>query len=109
MYCRVLVVERALRQFDAEGPLLRWPSRADAIELALWVLWSRLPWNKALDERAISALLDCWHVFGDHALLCRALFDFGFVDRTIDGREYRRLPRTMPPEAIELLHRLKAN
>ncbi|MDR3474929.1 MAG: DUF2087 domain-containing protein [Devosia sp.] len=100
-------VERARRHFDAAGRLLRWPSRADALDLCLWVLWSRLP-DAILDERSISALLDRWHVFGDHAVLRRALYDYGFVDRTVDGREYRRLERKPPPEAARLIGLLQA-
>ena len=100
-------VGRARRHFDEAGRLLRWPSRADAIDLCLWVLWSRLP-DTVMDERSISSLLDQWHVFGDHALLRRALFGYGFVDRSVDGRVYRRLERKPPPEALRLLRDLNS-
>jgi len=91
-------IEKTARQFDAAGRLLRWPGKSAIAELCLWVLWSRIPKGEVFDERQISALLDRWHVFRDHALLRRALYDFKLVDRTVDGREYRRLEAEPPKE-----------
>ena len=88
--------------------LLRWPSRESTAELCLWVLWSRIPPDEIFNERQISQLLDGWHVFGDPALLRRALYDFNFVDRTVDGREYRRLDRMPPAELAALIELIAA-
>ena len=101
-------VERAARHFDAEGRLIRWPARANLQELCLWVLWSRIPAETVFDEREISDLLSLWNGFDDHALLRRALFDLRLVDRTIDGREYRRIEQPPPPELQPLLKRLQS-
>ena len=99
-------VERAARHFDAEGRMLRWPARANLQELCLWVLWSRLPPATPFTEQQISGLLSQWHVFGDHALLRRALYDGKLVQRTRDGREYRRIEQKPPAELGLLLRRL---
>ena len=99
-------IEKTVRQFDAAGRLLRWPGKSAIAELCLWVLWSRIPKGEVFDERQISALLDGWHVFGDHALLRRALYDFKLVDRTVDGREYRRLEAEAPKELTAVNARL---
>ncbi len=98
--------EKALRHFDAEGRLLRWPARASLQELCFWVLWSRLPSRAVLTDRQISLMLQGWHGFGDHALLRRALVDYGLVTRTVDGREYRRVEQPPPPELKLLLAQL---
>ena len=74
--------------------------------LCLWVMWSRIPARKTFTEREISALLNGLHTFGDHALLRRELFDRGLMERSADGREYRRLERKPPDEAVVLISRL---
>jgi Uncharacterized protein conserved in bacteria (DUF2087) len=52
-------------------------------------------------------MLKARHLFGDHALLRRTLFDGGLVSRSVDGREYRR-ERKPPAEAIALIQYLSA-
>lgn len=101
------LVAKVARHFDRDGRLLQWPAREKQAMLCLWVLWSRIPAGAVLTEREISSLLDGWHDFGDHALLRRALYDFGLVDRTRDGREYRRIEQQPPAELRVLLQRLR--
>lgn len=101
------LVERAARQFDAAGRLRQWPARAKQAGLCLWVMWSRIPAGAEFNEREISALLDDWHVFGDAALLRRGLYDTGKVDRTTDGRVYRRIEQKPPAELRALNELLK--
>ena len=100
------LVERGVRLFDAQGRLLRWPTQAALQDLCLWVLWSRLASRTAFTEKQISALLKSWHVFGDHALLRRALIGWRLVQRTQDGSEYRRIEQKPPAELRALLARL---
>lgn len=96
-------VRRATRHFDAGGCLIRWPGRASERALCLWVLWSRLAPGDLGPEGRVNAHLGQWHTFGDHALLRRELFDAGLVDRTPDGRAYRRIERRPPPDARALI------
>jgi hypothetical protein len=100
------LVEKVARHFDGEGRLLRWPSKTPHLKLCLWVLWARIPSGRVLTEREISDLLNRWHVFGDHAVLRRALFEAGLVDRTQDGRKYRRIEQKPPVELSTLLVRV---
>ncbi|WNG35535.1 DUF2087 domain-containing protein [Archangium violaceum] len=102
------LVEKVARHFDGEGRLLRWPSRAPHLKLCLWVLWARIPSSRVLTEREINDVLNRWHVFGDHALLRRAMFEAGLVDRTQDGRKYRRIEQKPPVELSALLTRVTA-
>ena len=96
-------VERAARHFDSQGRLLRWPARAGLAELCLWVLWSRIPSKEVFTDRQISEMLTLWHVFGDHALLRRALFDARLIDRNVNGSAYRRIEQKPPAELPVLL------
>lgn len=99
-------VEKIARHFDSEGRLVRWPARDSHAILCLFVLWSRIPAGESFNEREISELLDSWHTFGDHALLRRALVDYGFVSRTVTGSKYIRRGQKPPPELGPLLNRL---
>lgn len=101
-----LLVERMARHFDAEGRMIRWPAKTSHQQLCLWVIWSRLPADRALSEPQINALIQAAHLFGDHAILRRELFNTGLVDRTQDCRVYRRVERRPPAEALALIRRL---
>lgn len=100
------VIERAVRLFDAEGRLLRWPARPNLQELCLWVLWSRIPSRTSFTEKQISEAIKRWHVFGDHALLRRALIGWRLAQRNQNGTDYRRIEQKPPAELRPLLSRL---
>jgi hypothetical protein len=101
------VIERAARLFDAEGRLLRWPTRPHLQELCLWVLWSRVASRTSFNEKQISESIKRWHVFGDHALLRRALIGWRLMQRNQDGTDYRRIEQKPPAELQPLLARLR--
>lgn len=94
--------EKALRLFDGDGRLLRWPKKRNQQILCLWVLWSRLPSGETFPERRMNELLNQQHGFGDHALLRREMVEFGLFRRTPDGSEYSRIEREPPPEMATL-------
>jgi hypothetical protein len=101
-------VEKAARYFDQHGVLMSWPARYGHQTLCLWVFWSRIPRGEVFTERRISELLKHWHDFGDHALIRRAMIDGKMLERTVDGREYRRIERAPPAELAPLLAHLAA-
>ncbi len=101
-------VNKAARYFDASGVLQSWPARYGHQILCLWVFWSRIPAGASYTERQISDQLKGWHVFGDHALLRRAMIDGKMLSRTVDGRDYRRIEQVPPPELSPLLAHLAA-
>jgi hypothetical protein len=103
-----VLVERVAGHFDAEGRLVRWPSRYGHQSLALWVLWSRLDAGTVYSEFDVSVIIRNNHLFGDHALVRRAMIDVGLVVRTTDGREYRRVERKPPGEALALIRHVAA-
>lgn len=100
------LVDRVVRCFDEQLRLLRWPSRRTDQVLVLWILWSQMPSRSDLSEREVNGLLQGKHLFGDHALLRRELFDIGLVNRTRDGRIYRRVEQAVPANVEAALHRL---
>lgn len=99
-------VEKVSRYFDANGRMTGWPSRLNHQSLCFWVMWSRVPAGAVFTEREISASLQSWHLFGDHALLRRGMVDGKLLSRTQDGREYRRVQRQPPAELRPLLERI---
>ncbi len=98
----------AARHFDAQGRLLRWPSRRGHQLLCLWVLWSGIEPRRDFDERGVTRHLDARHLFGDPALLRRELCDLGLLARTPDCRRYRRVERPPTAEAVALIRLLSA-
>ncbi|EPR43963.1 Protein of unknown function DUF2087 [Desulfovibrio sp. X2] len=96
-------LRRLLRFFDAEGRLVRWPGKHGQRAACLWVLWAALPARRVLTEPEIDGCLKSGHLFGDHVLLRRWLCDLGLVERTPDCREYRRIERRPPQEALALI------
>jgi hypothetical protein len=101
-------IKRLLRIFDSAGKLARWPSKRSLQELCLWVIWAKLPARQVFTEKEINLLLDDNHQFGDHTLLRRWLCDYGMMSRTSDGREYRRVEKHPPPEALELIRQIRS-
>jgi len=101
-----VLVQDLSRYFDSDGRLVSWPAKATFKTMCLWVLWSKLPANRTLAERELNAKIQGAHAFGDYPLLRRELCDQGLMRRTPDGREYRRVERRPPPEAIVLIRLL---
>lgn len=101
-------IKRLLRMFDLDERLTRWPPKRSQQELCLWVLWSKLPPRKVFTDAEIKQRLNAGHLFGDHALLRRWLCDYGMMSRTSDGREYRRVERRPPAEALALIGHLRS-
>jgi hypothetical protein len=100
-------VVRVSRHFDARGRLATWPARTSLQVPCLWVLWSRLPSAEPITEDRLNRELRSNHTFGDHALLRRELCDANLLTRTANGREYRRVERRPPAEALELIRHLE--
>lgn len=80
-----------LRRFaDANGRLKAWPARRKfQLEALAWLAFHFEP-GVVLHEREVNERLNGLHTFGDWALLRRALFDLGFLERDPDGGRYWR-------------------
>jgi hypothetical protein len=98
----LVAVQRMRALFDDQGRLLRWPTKQHQKDLAMWVLWSRVPPRLVFTEIAFTRWLGKHHLFGDPALLRRWLCGAGLMSRTRDGSEYRRVEQPPPAEARAL-------
>lgn len=101
-------VERALRHFDGQGRLMRFPGRMQMQWLCLWPLWARLPARQEMSERQISARIDALTGFRDAAQLRRSMVEAGLVTRSLDGAVYLRREQAPPPEARALISAVSA-
>jgi hypothetical protein len=99
--------QRALRQFDAQGRLTRWPIKYSVQRLMLWGLWMRFDGKRRYSEREVNEVLKAWHLFGDHCTLRRELVEMKMLERSDGGAEYRRLPRRPDAEAMALMRALR--
>lgn len=99
--------DRALRQFDAAGRLVRWPTKRALQVLALWGLWLRLDNQRRYSEREVNEVLNLHHTFGDHCLLRRELVELQLLARTPGGAEYRKLAARPEAEVVALLSVLR--
>jgi hypothetical protein len=100
-------VARALRVFDSQGRMSRWPNKTNLQGLCLWALWSRLPALREMAEPEVNTILKDWATFGDHVLLRRSLIDHKLATRTPDGRSYRRTECRPPADARALITALR--
>lgn len=101
-------LKRLARLYDAAGRLTRWPSKRGMQLTCLWTVWAAIPSREVFDEPSVTRILAGTHLFGDPVLLRRELCDLGLLWRTPDCRAYRRVERRPPPEALELLRRVRA-
>ena len=78
------------RFMDQDGRLTQWPTKQSHKEQAFAYLLSKLEAGRTYSEAEINAVLNCWHTFGDPALLRRELFDNKLLARSKDGARYFR-------------------
>ncbi len=100
------LVDKVSRHFDGDGVLMRWPAKNSLQPLCLWALWARMEPGRDYSDAENTILLNSWASFGDHALLRRSMVDMGYVQRTPDGRLYRRIEQKPPAELSALLKRV---
>ena len=95
---------KTLAQFDAEGRLVRWPTKFSVQRLAMWILWTRFEAKRPYTEREVNAILKEANAFGDHVTLRRELINHRLLARKADCSEYRKLPARADDEVRALLH-----
>jgi hypothetical protein len=100
--------DRTLRVFDAQGRLLRWPSKRPEQVLALWCLWMAFDGKRRYSEREVNEVLNAHHAFGDHCLLRRELVVMELLARTAGGEQYRKLAARPSEETAALLRAVRA-
>ncbi|MBI1492369.1 DUF2087 domain-containing protein [Halocynthiibacter styelae] len=100
-------MKRALRVFDDQGVMIRWPKQTQVQGLCLWVFWADLPPGRAITEQDVNEILKEHSSFGDHVLMRRSLIDHGLARREIDGRAYYRIEQEPHDEALLLIREIR--
>lgn len=96
-------VDRALRAFDGQGRLARWPGKTQIQALALWGVWAGLPARIEMTEREISLRIDTLSTLRDAAQIRRSLVENALLSRNKDGSCYRRIEQPPTPEGKRLI------
>ena len=99
---------RALLQFDAQGRLLRWPTKFTIQRMAMWPLWTLFDAKRTYTEREINAVLRAANAFGDHVTLRRELVNHKLLARKADCSEYWKLSARPDEEVRSLLSAWRA-
>lgn len=86
-------IQGNLKSFlDAQGKLTAFPAKRKRKLYALFYLAEKFQPDTVYTEQQVNELLLSWHTFADPATLRRELYDYHFLDRSPDGREYRLAP-----------------
>ena len=92
-----------MRNFlDANGKLTAFPAKRKMKVYCLFYLAGKFEAGREYTEREVNELLLSWHTFADPATLRRELYDYGFLDRSRDGKVYRLAEKQPAPEALGL-------
>ena len=79
-----------LRNFlDASGKLTAFPAKRKMKIYCLFYMAQKFETEKEYTEQEINNVLLDWHTFADPATLRRELYDYRFLDRSLDGKVYR--------------------
>ena len=90
-----------LRNFlDASGKLKAFPAKRKKKIYCLFYLAQKFETEKEYTEQEINNVLLDWHTFADPATLRRELYDYRFLDRSLDGKVYRLAERQPTPEEL---------
>ena len=90
-----------LRNFlDSNGKLTAFPAKRKMKIYCLFYLAQKFEAEKAYTEQDINKVLLDWHTFADPATLRRELYDYGFLDRSRDGKVYRLGEHQPTPEEL---------
>jgi hypothetical protein len=82
------IVAQLKNHVDAEGRLVRYPSRRKMQMLALCYLAARFEAGRIYSEAEVNGLLALAHTFNDPATLRRDLYNHRFLERERDGSRY---------------------
>lgn len=94
---------RALAQFDAQGRLVRWPTKFTIQRMAMWPLWMLFEAKRSYTEREVNAILRSANAFGDHVTLRRELINHQLLARKSDCSEYWKVAARPDAEVRALL------
>ena len=74
---------------DEDMRLKAFPARRKMKIYTLVYFAGKFETGREYSEKEVNALLNEWHTFSDPATIRREMFDYGFLDRSRDGRVYK--------------------
>lgn len=81
-----------LRGFvGSDGRLKAWPVKQSRQRAFLAIVAERIRPGVSYTEPQFNTILNCYHSFGDPAMLRRYMLGLGIITRNPDGSDYRRL------------------
>jgi len=85
-----------------EGKMIRLPGKKQKKKLAAMLEYfaHQFSFGKVYSEMEVNHVLNEHHSFNDPATLRRLLFTSGFLNRTLDGREYRKTNKSTFEETV---------
>lgn len=75
---------------DDNGKVTQWPKKHANKQLVISYLAAKFEFEKTYHENEVNEILKLWHTFFDWPLLRRSLIDYGFMERDIEGKKYKR-------------------
>ncbi|MBR4291218.1 MAG: DUF2087 domain-containing protein [Oscillibacter sp.] len=96
-------MKEKLKSFlDDRGRLTAFPAKRKMKIVALFYLAGKFESGRIYSEMEINSILLDWHTFGDPATLRRELYDYYFLDRSVDSRSYQLSSKPPKPEDFDL-------
>ncbi|MBE5793040.1 MAG: DUF2087 domain-containing protein [Clostridiales bacterium] len=74
---------------DEDLRLKAFPAKRKMKIYALLYFAEKFEKGREYSEKEVGALLNQWHTFSDPATIRREMYDYGFLDRSRDGRVYK--------------------
>jgi hypothetical protein len=99
---------KALLQFDAQGRLVRLPTKLSVQRMVSWALWTQFDAKRRYTEKEVNRILNAHHTFGDPATLRRELVNMKLMGRKSDCSAYWKEPQRPDAEVRAFLHAWRA-
>lgn len=101
---KVRDMEKWIKNYlNAEGKLISFPSKRKLKIAAMFYIASRIDEEKEYSEKEMNDLINQMCCFHDAAVLRREMYNYRFINRTIDGKTYWKEKIQPNPERYDLI------
>ncbi len=96
-------MEKWLKNYlNEEGKLISFPAKRKLKIAAMFYIASKIENGVQYSEKEINNVIDQWCCFRDAALLRREMYDYRFINRTLDGKTYWKEEEQPLPQQFDL-------
>lgn len=97
-------MEKWLKNYlDAEGRLLSFPAKRKLKIAAMFYIASYINDEEMYSEKEINDAINRKCCFNDAALIRREMYDYRFINRTVDGKTYWKEKEQPLPQQFNLV------